>query len=59
MGTSRDELAAQIQAWSLKKHMGMQVKQEDINQVLRMCQSEEDKAFLKKLCWALGLEFSE
>ena len=59
MGTSRDELMAQIQALSLKKHMGMSVNKEDVNQILRMCQDVKDKDILKQMCRAFGLEFSE
>ena len=54
MGTSKEELVAQVQALSLKKHLGIDVK-EEIVKILSKCQSEEDKKLIMKLCFALGL----
>lgn len=54
MGTSRDELVAQLQALSLKKHMGINVSNE-VKQIIGQAQSEEDKNHLQRLCIALGL----
>lgn len=48
MGTSRDVLAAQIQALGTQSLMGTQVQKEEVNRILRMCQSEEDKNDLVK-----------
>lgn len=59
MGTSRDVLAAQLQALGSKNLMGIQVKKEEVNKILRMCQSEEDKRVLRDLCDAFGLVHSE
>jgi hypothetical protein len=56
MSASRDELVAQIKALSLKKHMGMDVS-EEVRRILRMCQGEEDKTLIMKLCNALGLSY--
>lgn len=59
MGTSRDMLAAQLQALGTKSMMGMQVDIKEVNSILRKCQSEEDKAVLRELCDAFGLKHSE
>lgn len=52
---SRDELVAQLQALSLKKHMGQNVSAE-VQQIINKAQSEDDKAHLQRLCRALGLQ---
>lgn len=54
MGTSEDELVAQITALSLQKDMGMDVTAE-VKKVVGMCRSEEDKKMIVQLCNALGL----
>ena len=59
MGTSKNELAAQIQALGTNSLMGVQVNPEEVNKILRMCQTEEDKRVLRELCDAFGLSHSE
>jgi hypothetical protein len=54
MSASRDQLVAQVQALSLKKHIGTDVSGE-VREILQKCQSEEDKQLIKQLCNALGL----
>jgi hypothetical protein len=54
MGTSRDELVAQIMALSLKKHMGMDVS-EEVKRIISLSQTEVDKQHLLRLCRGLGL----
>ena len=54
MGKSIDELTAQVQTLSLKKHMGVNVS-EEVQRILSMCQSEADKEKIERLCRALGL----
>ena len=54
MGSSRDELAAQLQTLSLKKHMGQDVSDE-VKKIISQCRTEEDKNHILRLARALGL----
>ena len=56
MGTSRDDLVARIQALSMQKHMGMDVRDE-AKQVVEACRSEDDKKVVMQLCNALGVPY--
>jgi uncharacterized metal-binding protein len=51
--------ALMIKNLGQKKLMGMQVKKEEVNKILRMTRSEEGKRALRDLCDAFGLDYSE
>ena len=57
MGTSRYDLVAELLALSMRKHMGMDVTQE-VKNVIRKCQNEEDKKIILSLCRAYGFDVS-
>ena len=51
--------ALMIKELGQKKLMGIQVKKEEVNKILRMTRSEEGKRALRDLCDAFGLDYSE
>ena len=51
--------ALMIKELGQKKLMGIQVKKEEVNNILRMTRSEEGKRALRDLCDAFGLDCSE
>jgi hypothetical protein len=55
MGKSAEEFQGQLIALSLKKEMGMNVDAE-VEEVLKMCNSERDKELVLKICESLGLK---
>jgi len=55
MGKSAEELQGLLVAASMKKHMGMNVDAE-VEEIIKMCQSEKDKELVIKICTALGLK---
>ena len=57
METSRKALVAQITALGMRSLMGVKVSKEQVNQILRMCNSEEDKKVLRELCASFGLQY--
>jgi len=59
MGTSRETLQVQILALGQQSLMGAKVNKEQVNQILRMCNNEEDKKVLRELCASFGLQHSE
>lgn len=59
METSTEELQAQIVALGQQSLMGIKVNKDQVNQILRMCNSEEDKKVLRELCAAFGLQYSK
>lgn len=59
MGISREKLQAQIVALGQQSLMGAKVNKEQVNQILRMCNNEEDKKVLRELCDSFGLQHSE
>jgi hypothetical protein len=58
MGTSREVLQAQILTLGQQNLMGVRVNTEQVNQILRMCNNEEDKKALRELCAGFGLQYS-
>jgi len=58
MDTSREALQAQIMALGQKNMMGIPVSKQQVDQILRLCKSEEDKRVLRELCASFGLQYS-
>jgi hypothetical protein len=58
MATSTEALQAQIMALGQQNLMGITIGKEQVNQILRICKSEEDKKVLRELCLAFGLQYS-
>lgn len=59
MSTSIEALQAQILALGQQSLMGVEVSREQVNQILRMCTSEQDKKVLQELCDSFGLQYSK
>jgi hypothetical protein len=59
VGTSRETLQVQILALGQQNLMGTKVNKEQVNQILKMCNNEEDKKVLRDLCASFGLQYSE
>ena len=58
MDTSKEALQAQIMALGQKNMMGIAVSKAQVDQILRLCKSEEDKRVLRELCASFGLQYS-
>ena len=56
MDASLQALVAQIQALSLKKHLGIDVSGE-VRRVVRMCRNDQELDAVVALCNALGLPY--
>ncbi len=54
MGSSLDELVAQVMALSIRKHVGQSVDAE-VKAIISKCQTEQDKQHILRLCRGLGL----
>lgn len=59
MKSSREALQTQILVLGQQSLMGIKVSKEQVNQILRLCNSEEDKKVLQELCASFGLQYSE